>query len=164
MCYVGSPGRCVSENQVFVWRKPIRRTKTLTRNDTLPSVIELDKTHVQALITQMGTFERFCRFGNNTEDSKEGIRYEKPICENSQSISIATKDVASIEVANDICEAKARGISVFMQNVESRLVTKSTNFAYPMKKLKSRIFAIMYQVTFTTNQRKQVVKIDRRLL
>ena len=57
---------------------------------------------------------------------------------------MATKDVASVQVENDLTEANKKGIQYVIENVNERLINKEINFFDPMKKKKSKTFAMMY--------------------
>ena len=79
--------------------------------------------------------------------------------------SLATKDVALMDVVNDLLTAEDRGKQHLISNVKQRLVDGSVQSHEALRNHRSKTFADMYMTTISTQQSIQKsIKADRKLL
>ncbi|WAR24223.1 P52K-like protein [Mya arenaria] len=143
---------------------------TSTRADFQRSRVDLDESHVQALLQYLDIRDVFCCKGLDllTEVDIETDNADNnlvlPVRECSKLVSIATKDVATTEITKNLVEARDQGAARVLQNAHERLVSKKKQFFDPMKKMKLKTFATLYQVPVKAKQTTQIIKADRRLM
>ena len=139
-----------------------------TRKDAQPSRIRLDEDSVTKL---EDVFSRFNVFGLEGEEPvgeeiMEGEESQSAVRRDSkQLVSIATNDVSTSVIENDLLSAQTRGVSLVQSNVSKWFIKKETPFFDPLPKVKSQTFASLYKMTFAGKQNeKKTIKADRRLL
>ena len=138
-----------------------------TRKDAQPSRIRLDEDSVTKLEE---VFKRFNVFGLEGEQLDGDIMEEEENesterSETKQLVSLATNDVSTAEIENDLLSAQTRGVSMVQSNVSKWFIEKETPFFDPLPKVKSKTFASLYKTTFAGKQNeKKMIKADRRLL
>lgn len=86
-------------------------------------------------------------------------------CTQNQLFSIASKDVATDEINNDLLTCERRGHALLEQFVKTRLKEKSIDFYAPIQKECSKTFAYLYKETVTDKQKTtKLLKADRKLM
>ena len=80
-------------------------------------------------------------------------------------VSLATKDIASSDVVNDLLVAEDRGKQHLVSNVQKRLIDGSVWFHDSIRKHFSETFGDLYKTTVSTKQHEmKSVKADRKLI
>ena len=81
------------------------------------------------------------------------------------SATLATNDVATSEIQQDMLSAENQGRQLVSEHVTSWFIEENVPFFYSFKKNNSKTFKTMYQTTVPGKQNEQkVIKADRRLL
>ena len=150
-----------------------------TRKDTQPGRVKIDECAVKSLEEQ---FIRFNLFKIDTVDcldqhialgneAAEEMAQQRVGTDGSntpevkQLTSLATNDVATDDIQQDILTAKKRGQELVHENLSKWLVRKDVPFFDPLKKNKSKTLATLYKTSVTNMQNEnKVIKADRKLL
>ena len=118
-----------------------------TRKDALPSRITQDDEAVQNLVDQ---FRRFKVFEGGTDTELL--------------MSLASSDVATGEITENLLTADVKGKTLVEQNVQERLVECTTPFFSPLKRQQLKTFADLYKCTEGKQKRTKEIKADRHLI
>ena len=138
-----------------------------TRKDALPSHVRSDEESVKKLASE---FMRCDVFGaklaaSQAKDPIDMIDEESDEVPEGVLISLASKDVATSEIKDDLFSARSRGAVLVKRNVTERLVEKKVKFFDPVKRNNSKTFATLYKTRVVTQKSEnKTVKADRKLI
>ena len=80
-------------------------------------------------------------------------------------MSLASRDIASMEITDSLLSANDKGRGQLIQNVEQQLVQQSVKFHDVLKRQSIKTFASMYKTTIPgQNNAVKTIKADRRLM
>ena len=137
-----------------------------TRKDAQQSRKRLDTDTVESLKTQFTRFDVF-----KIPVSEKGIPIIQQDCDMQegesrlQLTSIATNDVATTEIQQDMLSAENMGMQLVLKHVNSWFVKKDVLFFDSLKKNNTKTLKTMYQTKVQGKQDEQkVIKADRKLL
>ena len=116
-----------------------------TRKEALPSRILTDEKSVQSLVKQ---FARFKVFNIQLEEDMSSAHDTVNLT------ALTTKDVATEEIQQDLLTAYDRGKEALMEEVNEKLINKSTDFYESTKRHKSKTIASLYNVHTQGKQNK----------
>ena len=130
-----------------------------TRKDAVSSIKERDEEAVQKLMSQFDRFNVFFSFSTEVGHAEsEPVDSVTP-----QLVSLATKDIATMEITENLLSAEKRGKHLVTGFVNERLVSKSVLF---YRRQNTETFGTLYKTTVTTKAdvNAKVIKADRTLL
>lgn len=134
---------------------------TFTRSDSLPSRTKRDVDDVKKLTTQLTRFDVFRvnpTLAEEDDSDSDDVRV-MPL------VSLASKDIAPVDVVSDLLTAEDRGKQYVMTKVKQRLQEETVGFHDALKKHRSKTFADLYKANVSTKQNvKKTIKADRKLL
>ena len=111
---------------------------------------------MQSLVKQ---FARFKVFNSQLEEDMSSTH------DTVNHTALTTKDVATEEIQQDLLTAYDRGKEALVEEVNEKLINKSTDFYESTRRHKSKTIASLYNVDFTTKENKtKAMKADRKLI
>ncbi|KAH3883749.1 hypothetical protein DPMN_007716 [Dreissena polymorpha] len=85
--------------------------------------------------------------------------------EENRLFSIASKDVATYNIIDDLLTCESRGKTLLKEFVEKRLKEQNIEFYAPIQKVHSKTFAYLYKGTVSEQQNeKKILKAGRKLM
>ena len=128
--------------------------------EALPSRLHQDEQAVQKLVEEFKRNNAFNVIPTSTTDA-DSIQAAPPAL----LMSLATHDVASEDITNDLLTANERGVVQVKNFVRDRLVEKKVNFFDPVKRNNSKTFATLYKAKVITKRSEaKTIKADRKLI
>jgi len=128
-----------------------------TRHDSQTSRVNIEEEKINNIAA---LFESLDVFGISAHEKQSDVPDEID-----QLVSIASKDVATEDICNDLLTCESRGRQLVEKFTISRLKEKDTEFFAPLKRTKSKTFAILYKTISSDKQHaSKQIKADRKLM
>ena len=80
-------------------------------------------------------------------------------------ISLCSKDVASMEISDDLITAKDRGVALAYKFINERIIDRTEPFFSTLKKVNSKTFKSVFNTPIKNEENKtKVIKADWKLI